>query len=85
MPHPVRIFLVNLRTKEVVLRLRTSADGEFRAVTETALPEESRKAIQRQVNNCSLAATALKAMGRDAEKKAPAQAPTIAPSASAHP
>lgn len=70
-PHPVRIFLVNLKTKEVVLRLRASADGEFRSVTETALSEESRKAIQRQVNNCSLAGTALKAMGRDTEKKAP--------------
>jgi hypothetical protein len=54
--HPVRIHLFDLKTDKEMLRLRRSATGTFlsageRPVTDPAMQE----AMQRQVNNCTLA------------------------------
>jgi hypothetical protein len=55
-PHPARIVLANLKTGQVEMRLRREGGGKFYLAGEgRALPEESREAMVRQVNNCALA------------------------------
>lgn len=54
-PHPVRIHLVDLRSKKLVLRRRLTADAGFRLVGEGALDDDAERAVRRQVQNCQLA------------------------------
>jgi hypothetical protein len=54
--HPARVVLVNLKTREVLARLRRTAEGQFFMAGERAMTDpETRAAMQRQVNNCALA------------------------------
>ena len=55
-PHPTRVFIVNLRTGAEIARLRKTADADFQFVGERAIRDpEIRAAMKRQVNNCALA------------------------------
>lgn len=61
--HPVRVHVVNLKTNQLVVRLRRSVEAEFRvAGGAVMLPEDARKARQRQGNNCLLATEVWKAL-----------------------
>ena len=61
--HPVRVHVVNLKTNQLVVRLRRSVEAEFRvAGGNVILPEDARKARQRQGNNCLLATEVWKAL-----------------------
>lgn len=61
--HPVRVHVVNLKTNQLVVRLRRSVEAEFRiAGGSVILTEEARKARQRQGNNCLLATEVWKAL-----------------------
>lgn len=54
--HPARVHVVNLKTGQEVVRLRRSAEAEFRFAGERAVADPSvRAAMKRQVNNCALA------------------------------
>jgi hypothetical protein len=54
--HPSRVHVVDLRTKSVVVRLRREGNAAFMFAGEHAMTDpETRDAMQRQVNNCSLA------------------------------
>jgi hypothetical protein len=54
--HPTRIHVVNLKTGQEVIRLRRSAEADFRFAGERAVADPSvRAAMKRQVNNCALA------------------------------
>jgi hypothetical protein len=54
--HPARVHIVNLKTGEEVVRLRRSAEADFRFAGERAVGDPSvRAAMKRQVNNCALA------------------------------
>lgn len=56
LPHPARVVIVNLKNKEVLLRLRRSAEGQFFMAGEhSATDPDTRAAMKRQVNNCALA------------------------------
>ena len=55
-PHPTRVHVINLKTGAEVIRLRRSAEAEFRFAGERAVADPSvRAAMKRQVNNCALA------------------------------
>ncbi len=55
-PHPARVVVVNLKNKEVLLRLRRNAEGQFFMAGEHAMTDpETRAAMKRQVNSCALA------------------------------
>jgi hypothetical protein len=55
-PHPARVVLANLKTGQVEMRLRRTSSGKFYMAGDGhGLPEESRQAMVRQVNNCTLA------------------------------
>jgi hypothetical protein len=54
--HPARVFLFDLNGNKPILRLRRSGGGRFIEAGERHVTdEETRNAMQRQVNNCSLA------------------------------
>jgi hypothetical protein len=54
--HPARINVVNLKTGEVVARVRRTGEASFVFAGEHAVADpDVRAAMQRQVNNCSLA------------------------------
>jgi len=56
LPHPARVVVVNLKTKDVLLRLRRDVDGQFfMAGGAAAMDPDTRAAMKRQVNNCALA------------------------------
>ena len=56
MGHPARVVVVNLKTKDVVVRLRRTAGGQFFMAGEHhAADPETMAAMRRQVNNCALA------------------------------
>ncbi len=66
--HPARVVLVNLRTKEVLARLRRTAEGQFFMAGERAMTDpETRRAMQRQVNNCALAQSVWADLGSKAQ------------------
>jgi hypothetical protein len=55
-PHSSRVYILDLRTKAVLLRLRREGNASFVFAGEHAMTDpETRAAMQRQVNNCSLA------------------------------
>jgi hypothetical protein len=55
-PHPTRVHVFNLKTDKEVVRVRRSAEGEFRFAGERAVADPNvRAAMKRQVNNCALA------------------------------
>ncbi len=55
-PHWARVHVLDLRTKNELLRLRRESNGAYRPVGEQAITDpETRAALQRQVNNCALA------------------------------
>jgi hypothetical protein len=54
--HPSRVHLLNLRSGREVMRLRRVGEASFVFAGEHhAVDDETRRAMQRQVNNCSLA------------------------------
>lgn len=54
--HPARVHLVDLRSKRLVARVRRTGQASFVFAGEQAvMAPEVRDAMQRQVNNCSLA------------------------------
>jgi hypothetical protein len=54
--HPARVFLFDLNGNKPILRLRRAGGGRFIEAGERQVTdEETRNAMQRQVNNCSLA------------------------------
>jgi hypothetical protein len=54
--HPARVNVVNLKTGDVVARVRRTGDASFVFAGERAVTDpDVRQAMQRQVNNCSLA------------------------------
>jgi hypothetical protein len=54
--HPARVFLFDLKDNKPLLRLRRSGGGRFiQAGERQVTDDETRDAMQRQVNNCSLA------------------------------
>src|SRR5579859_612604 len=54
--HPARVFLFDLDGNKPILRLRRSGGGRFvQAGERQVTDEETRDAMQRQVNNCALA------------------------------
>ena len=56
LPHDARVHVVNLRTGAEVLRLRRVGAATFMSAGEHTIADpETKAAIQRQVNNCSLA------------------------------
>jgi hypothetical protein len=55
-PHASRVHVLDLRTKAELLRLRREGSASFLFAGEHAMTDpETRDAMQRQVNNCSLA------------------------------
>ncbi len=65
--HTSRVYVLDLRTKSEVLRLRREASASFVFAGEHGTTDpETRDAMQRQVNNCSLAQ---QVMGAIREKK----------------
>ncbi|MFO0662762.1 MAG: hypothetical protein U0174_02365 [Polyangiaceae bacterium] len=61
--HPVRVNIVNLKTNQLMVRLRRSVEAEFRVgAGAVILPEEAKRARQRQGNNCLLATEVWKAL-----------------------
>lgn len=64
-PHPARVHIVNLKTGKELVRLRRSADADFRFAGGEAVRDPVILAsMRRQVNNCALAqevSSALKA------------------------
>jgi hypothetical protein len=55
-PHFSRVYLVNLETRTMVLRLRRSAEASFVFAGESKVSDpETLDAMKRQVNNCALA------------------------------
>jgi hypothetical protein len=55
-PHWSQVHVLDLRTKSELLRLRRQGNASFRFVGEHMMTDpEPRAAMQRQVNNCSLA------------------------------
>lgn len=62
-PHPARVHLVDLKTNEVVVRLRRTAEGNFVFAGERGIRDpEALAAVKRQVNNCALAQSVLAAI-----------------------
>lgn len=55
LPHPARVVVVNLKTKEILARLRRTAEGQFFMTGGANVDDETRAAMKRQVNNCALA------------------------------
>lgn len=56
--HPARVHVVDLKTGVEVVRLRRSAEADFRFAGERAVSDpQVRAAMKRQVNNCALAQT----------------------------
>ncbi len=56
-PHWSRVYVLDLRTKSELLRLRREGNASFVFAGEHGVTDpETRDAMQRQVNNCSLAA-----------------------------
>lgn len=56
LPHPARVVVVNLKNKEVLLRLRRDVEGQFFMAGEAhTMDSDTRAAMKRQVNNCALA------------------------------
>jgi hypothetical protein len=54
--HPARVFLFDLKDNRPILRLRRSGGGRFiQAGERQVTDDETRDAMQRQVNNCALA------------------------------
>ncbi len=54
--HPARVFLFDLKDNKPIARLRRSGGARFIQAGERAVTDdETRDAMQRQVNNCSLA------------------------------
>ena len=54
--HPARVVLVNLKTNELIARVRKTAEADFEFAGERAIHDpETRAAMKRQVNNCALA------------------------------
>jgi hypothetical protein len=54
--HPARVHVVNLKTNQEVIRVRRSAEADFRFAGERAVADPNvRAAMKRQVNNCALA------------------------------
>ena len=54
--HPARVFLFDLSDNKLTLRLRRTGGGRFIQAGERAVTDdETRDAMQRQVNNCALA------------------------------
>ena len=54
--HPTRVYLVNLKTNELIARLRKTAEADFEFAGERAIRDpETRASMKRQVNNCALA------------------------------
>ena len=61
--HPSRVILYNLSTNKLEMRLRRTAQTKFYLAGENrALPQESRDAMVRQVNNCGLATDVKRAL-----------------------
>lgn len=55
-PHPARVYVFQLKDNKPLLRLRRSGGGRFIQAGERAISDdETRDALQRQANNCSLA------------------------------
>jgi hypothetical protein len=52
-PHPARVYLLDLRARKERLRLRRTGAASFRGTGD--FDAEKRDAMQRQVNNCALA------------------------------
>jgi hypothetical protein len=54
--HPAQVFLYDLKDNKLILRLRRTGGGRFIQAGERAITDdETRDAMQRQVNNCVLA------------------------------
>jgi hypothetical protein len=54
--HPARVFLFDLKDNKPILRIRRSGGGRFIQAGEHQITDdETRDAMQRQVNNCALA------------------------------
>jgi hypothetical protein len=54
--HPARVFLFDLKDNKAILRLRRSGGARFiQAGERQVTDDETRDAMQRQVNNCALA------------------------------
>jgi hypothetical protein len=53
--HPVRVFLFDLKSKKLMLRVRRSAEAGLMLARGTMGSAETQAAMQRQVNNCALA------------------------------
>jgi hypothetical protein len=63
-PHPARIHLFDLKSRKEILRLRRSGDARVIPAGERVVTdEETRDAMQRQANNCALAARVEAALG----------------------
>lgn len=53
--HPARVFLVNLKTNELIARLRKTAEADWELAGGAVRDPDTRAAMKRQVNNCALA------------------------------
>jgi hypothetical protein len=63
-PHPARIHLFDLKSRKEILRLRRSGDARVIPAGERVVTDqETRDAMQRQANNCALAARVEAALG----------------------
>lgn len=67
--HPTRVYVFDLRKGDEAIRLRRTAAGSFLFAGERApKSEETQHAMQRQVNNCSLARQVRDAVFADAPR-----------------
>lgn len=67
-PHPARVYLIDLETNKEMVRLRRTVDPDLGAGQHTVRDPEVRASLRRQINNCALAQSVLGAI--DASKGA---------------
>jgi hypothetical protein len=70
--HPSRVHLLHLKTGKELVRLRRTGQASYVFAGEgTVADEETRSAMQRQVNNCSLASQVSDALTKKGSSAAP--------------
>lgn len=68
-PHDARVRIVNLRTGKDIIRVRRRGEGSFFFASESQPTDPDVKdAMQRNVNNCALAAQVQSVLGLEAKK-----------------
>lgn len=66
-PHPARVYVIDLKTGKEMVRLRREGDADFRFAGEGSVRDpQILAAMKRQVNNCALAQSVLSAINPDA-------------------